>query len=181
MRRVFGLAMAAALVGSTAPSLAVAQQPVIFVGAGPTFPMGEFGDYAKTGWLAHAGVGIPIGDKGLSVGGNVVYGSNKHSDFAGDKTNLPGVFGFLQYRAGDPAKPGFYAYGQVGILNHQYKPGEGATFEGESDWKPAFGGGAGVDVPLGAVNLYVEASLIARSGTNLVPVMAGLAIPVGKK
>jgi hypothetical protein len=154
-------------------------QATVFVAAGPTFPIGEYGDYAKTGWLAMAGFTVPVGPQGLSVGGNLVYGSNKHSDVAGDKTNLPGVFGFLQYRVGPGDKPGVYFYGQLGALNHQYKSATPAA--NDSEWGFAWGGGAGVDIPVGRVSLFVEASLIARDGTNLVPLVAGLAIPVGTR
>ena len=132
MKPVLGLVVAAVLVGSLAPSGVVAQGS-IFVGAGPTFPIGDFGTYAKTGWLGYAGFGVPVGG-----------------------------FGYLQYRVGDAAKPGVYFYGQVGVLNHQYKP-------------------AGIDIPLGGVGLFIEGSLIARSGTALIPLMAGLSVPFGRK
>lgn len=122
-----------------------------------------------------------MGDKGLSVGGEVMYGSNKHSDVAGDKTNLPGAFGFLMYRVGDQSKPGLYLFGQAGILNHQYKTSGSPGYSGESDWKFAAGGGAGVDIPAGGVSLFVEGRFITRSGTNFIPFQAGVSIPVGSK
>lgn len=179
MKRVVGLVVAAILVGSLAPSGVVAQGS-IFVGAGPTFPIGDFGTYAKTGWLGYAGFGVPVGGKGLTAGANLVFGSNKHSGIAGGKTNLFGGFGYLQYRVGNPAKPGVYFYGQVGVLNHKYKPA-GTSASSQDDWKPAFGGGAGIDIPLGGVGLFIEGSLIARSGTALIPLMAGLSVPFGRK
>ncbi len=178
-RGIVGL-VAGAVVGSLAVSMAHAQAN-IYIGGGPSIPVGEFGDYAKTGWLATAGFSVPVGGKGLSVGGEVMYGSNKHSDFAGDKTNLPGAFGFLMYRVGDQSKPGIYLFGQAGILNHQYKTSGSPGYSGESDWKFAAGGGAGVDIPAGGVNVFVEGRFITRSGTSFIPIQAGISIPVGSK
>lgn len=179
MRRIVGVALAALLATSLVPSVSSAQV-TLFFGAGPTFPMGEFGDYAKTGWQAIGGFSVPVGNKGLSVGSNLSLGSNKHSGIAGDKTNLFGGFGFLQYRFGNPARPGIYIYGEGGVLSHSYKPGS-STIPDETDWKPAVGAGAGVDIPVGGAGLFIEASIVARSGTAFVPIMAGFAVPVGRK
>ena len=179
MRRIVLVACAAVVAGSLATSIGQAQTS-IFVGAGPTFPVGDYGTYAKTGWLAAAGFSVPVGTKGLSAGAELAFGSNKHSDIAGGKTNLFGGFGFLQYRVGNPAKPGVYLFGEAGALNHQYKPVSTSGVSSD-DWGFAVGGGAGVDIPMGGVSLYVEARIITRSGTGFVPIMAGIAIPFGKK
>ncbi len=182
MKGVTVAVVAGMLGGALAASSGEAQgRPSLFLAAGPSFPLGDFGDYAKTGWFSYAGFNVPIGDKGLSAGGNVAYGSNKHSDVVGDKTNLMGGFGFLQYRAGNPAKPGVYFYGEVGALNHQFKAAGSSGYGSASEWKLAVGGGAGIDIPAGPVGLFIEASIIARGDTKFVPVVAGLSIPVGKK
>jgi len=179
MKRFIASGAAALVVGAlvTAPAHG---QASIFVSGGPTFPMSDFGDYAKTGWMAMAGVNVPVGTKGWSVGGDLVYGSNSHSDVNGDKTNLPGAFGFLQYRVGPTTKTGVYFYGQAGALNHQFRS-ESVPSDNASEWGFAYGGGAGVDIPLKSVSLFFEGSIIVRDGTNLVPVVAGISIPVGKK
>jgi hypothetical protein len=171
------VALAAVLATSLVPSVSSAQV-TLFFGAGPAFPMGEFGDYAKTGWQAIGGFSVPVGSKGLSVGSNLSFGSNKHSDIAGDKTNLFGGFGFLQYRVGNPERPGIYIFGEAGVLSHAYKPAS-STGNDETDWKPAVGAGAGLDIPVGGAGLFIEASIVARSGTAFVPIMAGFAVPVG--
>jgi len=181
MRRIAGTMMAG-LIGSLLVSSVARAQVSVYVAGGPTFPTGEYGTYAKTGWLAAAGVGVSVASvKGLSFGGEFVYGSNKHDGAEGDKTNLPGVFGYAEYRVGDEAKPGVYFFGQAGMLNHQYKPGASAGYSGDSEWKFAVGGGAGVDIPAGGVSIFVEARYLTRSGTNLVPVLVGVAVPVGSK
>src|ERR1044071_931557 len=76
---------------------AQAQQPYIFAGAGANFPVSTFGDFAKTGWIATAGVGVDIGAKGLWAEAEGWYGSNKHSDVVGDKTDIFSLLGALGY------------------------------------------------------------------------------------
>ncbi|MEZ4587315.1 MAG: hypothetical protein R2909_13035 [Gemmatimonadales bacterium] len=166
-----GIVLAGSLFASTA------QAQYVFVGGGLTVPVGEYGDYAKTGWMGAAGIGVPVGDKGLSVGGEVLYGQNSHSDIDGDKTGLTAFMGYLEYRIGDDSKPGVYLLGEAGVMNHKYKPA-GMSYEGGSDWKLAVGGGAGVDIPAGSVSVFVEARFLTRSGTNFIPVLAGVAIPL---
>lgn len=179
MKRIVIAVSAALVAGSWAPSVGQAQ-PTIFVGAGPTFPIGDFGKYAKTGWLAAGGFSVPVGTKGVSLGAELIFGGNKHSDVAGDKTKLFGGFGFLQYRIGNPAKPGVYVFGEAGVLNHQYKPAS-TSLASVDDWNFAAGAGAGVDIPVGGASLFVEARIITSSGTNFIPLMAGIAFPVGKR
>jgi len=178
MRRI----LRAAVVGTAAILLSTAAQAQsaawIWAGGGATVPVGDYGDYAKTGWMAVAGVGVPIGGQGLSVGGEVLYGSNKHDDTSGDKTNLLGALAGLSYRVGDISKPGVYFMGLAGALNHQYKPGS-TSASSDNEWKFAFGGGAGVDIPGGKVSIWVEGRILSRSDTKFIPIMAGIAIPIG--
>lgn len=167
-----------ALIGLTlAARPAVAQSTSVTLGGGLTIPTGEYGDYAKTGWLTALGVTRSVGGKGMWVGGELVYGSNSHSDVVGDKTNLPGVLGNLGYRFGDDKKAGPYLFAAAGIMNHQYKSNQYAS---ESEWAFAYGLGAGVDIPAGKMALWVEARYLSRDGTNLIPLMVGVSIPVGK-
>ena len=80
------LAGAVAVLVSAAPAGA----QYIFLGGGATLPMGDYKDFAKTGWIATAGVGFDVGSRGLWVEGQGYYGSNKHDDGSGDKTDLLG-------------------------------------------------------------------------------------------
>ena len=179
-RRVVAL-FAGVVAGSFAASVAQAQSASIFLSAGPSFPLGDYGDYAKTGWFSQAGVAVPVGAKGVTVGGAVVYGSNKHNATDPGKTNLLGAFGFLQYRAGNPEKPGIYFFGEAGALNHQFKAPGTSGYGSDSEVKLAVGGGVGVDIPLGGAGLFIEADIVARGDTKFVPIQVGVAIPVGKK
>ena len=67
-------------------------QTIIYVGGGATFPTGDFGDLANTGWQAIGGVLFPVGPEGLMVGADAFYGQNNHKDevsFDSEKTWNP--------------------------------------------------------------------------------------------
>ena len=74
-----------------------------------------------------------------------------------------------------------YFFGQAGALNHQFKAAGSSGYGSDSEVKLAVGAGAGVDIPVGGVSLFIEADIIARGDTKFVPLQVGLAFPVGKK
>jgi len=59
------------------------------------------------------------------------------------------------------------------MLVHSYSPGDASGFESESETKPAFGGGAGVTIPMGSGHLWVEAKYMATEYTKLIPILIG--------
>ena len=152
------------------PAVANAQV-MLYLGGGPTFPSGEYSDYANTGWMAHAGVGVPVGPKGLMAGVDAFYGQNNHSDFDGDKTNPYGAMGFLAYRFGNPERTGIYLLGDAGLLVHKYGSD---TFDSESDSQFAFGAGAGVEIPMGGKSIFVEGHYTTSDGTNFISALVGI-------
>jgi len=178
MRRILQAVVAGAAAATLVSTTAQAQAAAIVLGGGATVPIGDYGDYAKTGWMGVGGVVVPIGDQGLFVGGEFLYGSNKHDDGTGDKTNLYGGLAGLGYRVGDRSKPGVFFFGLAGGLNHQYKPGS-STESSSNEWKFAFGGGGGFDIPVGKASIWVQGRIISRSDTKFIPILAGITIPVG--
>lgn len=120
----------------------------------------------------------------MSVGAVGLFGSNSHSDFDGDKTSLLGVLGSVAYRFGDPEKTSAFVIGNVGMLRHSYKSDMFPTEEGSSSGI-AFGGGAGIAIPRGAMNVYVMARFLTASiedaTTAFIPIQAGVSFPLGKK
>jgi hypothetical protein len=143
----------------------------LFIGGGPTFPNGDYGEYAKTGWLATVGIGFDLGTKGLWLAPEFLYGSNSHSDIDGDKTNLYGGDAVLGYtfRRDKSVRP--YIFGLGGYLVHQYSPADG---EGDSEGAFAYGFGGGLAFKLGGISLWSEARYMSRDGTNFVPILFGL-------
>ncbi len=190
MKRSAGPLFLAMLLALAVPTLASAQAS-IFLGAGATIPTGDYGDYAKTGWMGQAGAVFNVGSKGLFVAGEGFLGSNKHDDYqagggggTSDKTTLYGVDGQVGYRFGDQEKAGLYVAGLLGALIHKYSPGTGT---GDSSTGILFGGIAGVDIPAGKVNVWVEGRWMngrhSEDGeswsTGFFGLFAGVSIPVG--
>jgi hypothetical protein len=182
MKRSLFVVLLAAFWALSAPADSSAQA-AIAVGGGITFPTGDYGDYANTGWLAHAGVGFPVGDAGLSVGAAGYFGANNHEPPPdGDKTNLYGGVGFAQYNIGDAEAMSPFVFGMAGLMVHDYKSDSQPSLEG-SDTGFAAGGGAGLTVPLGGVAGFVEAWYLVGffdgGNTNLGGVTAGVQFALG--
>lgn len=182
--RVLLTVAAGALLLVAAPAATQAQW--IWVGGGLTIPTSDYGDYAKTGWMGTVGVGFPIGDSGLGVSIEGLYGSNKHDTDVtgvvdGDKTNLYGAMGSVGYRVGDPANIGPYVFAGGGLLVHQFSPETG-----DSDSSSGFGYqfGAGLDIPVGSsVGVWVEGrylgASIDSSTTAVFGILAGIGFGIG--
>lgn len=171
MRRCLPVATAlfAALALSAAPA-----QAQFFAAAGLTVPSGDFGDYAKTGWLANAGARAwQSADERLAFWVEGFYGSSKHEDVDGDKTNIYGGLGTVTYNLTTGASATPYLTGSVGYLWHQYKSDDFPEFE-DSEGGVAFGGGAGV----GFDKFYVEARYLTASineeTTAFIAIVAGI-------
>jgi hypothetical protein len=180
MRRIRMVVLAAvSLVTSVTAAHAQGGTPWLFFGAGGSFPSGNYGDYAKTGWLASGGIGYTLPSK-VFFGGEFSYGSNSHSDFAGDKTNLIGAQGFLGYDFGaTDAKVQPFVVAGAGMLNHQFRSDQFPD-DNTSEWKFAWSGGAGFQYLASAkTGIYVLGRYWARESTKFISLQAGLTIGLG--
>jgi len=153
----------------------------VYFGAGVTMPTGDYGDYAKTGYVGVAGVSFDIGPQGLSVFGEGYYGQNSHSDVDGDKTSPYGAMGGLLYDLAPEKVGGFYFFGQLGLMVHKYSSDES---EGTSDSGFGFGGGAGYGFPLGGgTELFVEGRYMQGNfddgNTAFFGLVGGVALALG--
>ena len=166
MKRFVPCAVILALAG------AAPLQAQFFVGAGPTIPTSDFGNYAKTGWMAIGGMQFSLTGMPIKIRVEGMYGSNTHDGTASEKTNLYGgmanaVFGL----GGGPV--GFYLVGGVGYLDHHYDPGSSGNPSAD-EWKAVFGGGAGLNFGLGPLHAFAEARYLNRDNTAFFPVTVGL-------
>ncbi len=175
-RRTGSLVLGALAVLALASPARAQSTPFVYVGGGLSLPMADF-DEAKMGWLANAGFGVNIGTKGLMIGVDGFYGSNKHkAPFDGDKTNLLIALGTVGYTFAPGAKVRPYVLGSVGLMNHKYVPETGTS---ESESMLAFGGGAGLLFKMGPkANLFAEARYLTASKnqytTAIVPILVGV-------
>lgn len=187
MKRSLVLSAFAALVLAALPGLAQGQLGFV-LGAGATFPVGDFGDKeltgAKTGWMVNGGVWAPVGEaRAVGVLGEIFYGSNSH-EADGDKTNLYGGFGGATYRFGDPSRPGVFVLGKVGGMAHSYKSDQFPEDE-DTEWKFAYGVGAGFAIPRDAWVPWITVQYVSTAGgdytTAFVPVSVGFTyVPGGR-
>ena len=182
------LSLAAAALFMTVPTALFAQN--IFVGGGITFPTGEFGDYAESGWVGVAGVLFPVGEGGLNVGVEGFYGQNNHMDangakIDGDKTNPYGAMAVLEYDIGSGDGIGAYIFGGAGLLIHKCSTDgtsctEDGSAGGTSDSNFGYEAGAGVGIPVGgSTSIWVEGRYMGASGTNIFGILAGLGFGIG--
>ncbi len=152
-----------------------------WLGGGATFPMSDYGDYANTGYMVSGGVGMPVGEQGLSVAAEAFFGQNGHSDTAGGFTNPYGFMAEFEFDlAGAEAVRSVYVIGGLGVLVHRYSPDTG---DSSSSSGLGLMGGGGYFFPLGVINGYVEGRVhyasIDSSNTMFAGLLAGISIPLG--
>jgi len=176
---------AAAIIALAAPITLDAQ--TLYIAGGATFPTSEFGDYAKTGWMAAGGVVFnDIGTAGLGLGVEGFYGENKHNSedtgtsLGDSKTNPYGIMGIAVYNfdTGGSIQP--YLFGGAGWMAHKYtgnilgvdisETGSGFGYQ--------FGVGVGFDLSE-SIQLFGEGRYMGGTGdvsdTKFFGLFAGLA------
>jgi hypothetical protein len=173
--------VAVALVAFAFPATLGAQS--LYISGGATFPTGDFGDYADTGWMIAGGILFnDIATGGLSLGAEGFYGENKHG---GDgKTNPYGAMGIAVFNFPTDGSLAPYVFGGAGWLAHKYSAG-GSEFdidETTSSFGYQFGAGIGFAVSE-KVSIYGEGRYMAgtgdNSGTKFLGAFAGLTFGLG--
>lgn len=129
--------------------------------------------------MASAGFGVELGKKGAWVDAEVYYGSNNHSDIAGDKTRIPAGMLALGYQFSPGKKVRPYVTGGAGFLTHRYKPVIAANATSET--KLGVTGAAGLNFVVGPeASFYVEGRYLGGKDTSIIPIMVGVTISFGK-
>ena len=169
-RSVFFLA-AFAFLAFAVPAQA---QTTLYLGAGASFPTGDFGDFSNTGWMGVGGVIFGMGDSGFGVGGEVFYGQNNTKDefgtlFENSKTSPYGVMAIADYSFGSPDGLQPYLFGGLGLMVHRFS---GDNFESESESQFGYQFGAGLGFNFG---LFVEGRYMGSSDTQYFGALAGWA------
>jgi len=180
LKKSVGFLAALALLGFAVPTHADAQGTTLYISGGGSFPTGNFGDYADTGWMAAGGVVFDIGTAGLGAGVDLFYGQNNHSyegALDGEKTSPYGAMAFLEYGFQTSGKLQPYLFGGAGLLVHRLSA-DGV--ESDSETKFGYQFGAGLGFPLGGTtSLYVEGRYMGASDTNYFAALAGFAFGLG--
>lgn len=154
------------VIGASAVSLALALGTApataqFAVGVGATMPSGDFGEYAKAGWMAGAAFNVMRASGGkIGVWLEGAYGSNGHEGEHSGKTNLMLGDVAAAYSFNPDASMSPFILGTVGYLNHSFSPDGGGECDDCSEGGLSFGGGGGVKFGKFALQArYTTASL----------------------
>ena len=183
---------AALTLGAVAALVAVSQAqaqatPYIYGAGGVNIPVGSFKDSNKTGWIASAGVGADVGDKGLWIEAEGWYGSNKFKTggtygAAAGKTDLWAALGVVGYNFMHDKSWSPYIAGGAGVLGTKYKPSTGAS---ASSTKFGYTGALGAVFKAGSsAHVFIEGRYLAGSSSGyakMLPITAGVSVSFGKK
>ncbi len=132
-----------------------AQGPQFLLGAGLGLPLGEFGDFAKTGFHGTAGVAIapaslPVG---LRLDGTFSHFGTEFDDVSWRTLSLTGN-AVYNFKTAETSRIAPYLIGGVGLYNNK-ATGDGAEgAESETDF--GINAGAGFNVAAGAASVFVE-------------------------
>lgn len=144
----------------------------IMVGGGLLMPMGDYKTADKMGFIGQAGIGFPAGPIGIRIEAD--YGQTKHKNVDGNSKLIGGMAAAV-YHFKTPASVTPYVLGGVGMYNVKFTA---TGFPDQSETKFGFGVGAGLEMKMTAMSLYLEAKYmnIATTGsaTTFIPITVGL-------
>ena len=176
MKRVTSVLAAAALALVVGASSAQAQTVVAGLGGGAVFPSGDAADITNTGWHG-AGMLWYILPSNLGFRADGIY-AQLPIEGSSEKVKLISGVANVSYMFKGSKSITPYVIGSVGYFNLKV-----ADFDSNSD--VGFGGGAGILISTGGkLKIAIEARYITiqsdPSSTNLIPITAVFAIPLGK-
>ena len=167
-RRALALAAlgAAALAATAAPAAAQLGGVNPFsvgVSGGAAIPVGDFGDFAKTGYSVDGIVAVRFPASPISLRGEVGYtrfdlkdSAFEDEDSGGLRGNFRTISGVANVVLTVPAGPAVmvrpYLIGGVGVYNSRTGvSGGGVTVNGASQNRLGFNGGVGLEIPLSGI------------------------------
>ncbi len=183
--RVFrSVVLGAVLLATAGAAPALAQGAKFSVGGGLTMPLGDFGDFASTGWHGLAAVGFQPAN--LPVGFQIdgMYQrlgvEDAPDDFDGNTQVIQGTANVV-YTFTTAEESTFHPYLIGGVGMYNFKP-TGDDLEAlvgdESETDFGINAGAGFDFQAGAVGLFVEGRFhnvfTEGESTNFIPITVGI-------
>lgn len=164
MKRIACVAAAAILISAVPAS---AQS--IYFGVGPTFPVSDYGDVAKTGFMIAGGATYEVAPQ-LSIYGEGFWGQNGgDTDVVNIDYNPSGLMGGLLYGfSGDDEAPvAPYVFGGAGLLT---------LANGDAQSGFGFQGGAGLGFGLGGFDAFAEGRFTSGSINDATVAFAALVL-----
>ncbi len=169
-----------ALVITTMAAAPLAGQQSWWISPAATFPTGDFGDDADTGWNVATGLNFAVGEGGFWVGPAVSYGSNNASE-GDDSASQLSFIANAGISTNEPGERGLFFFGNTGYSSFNI---DSDTSDPDTDWGPFIGGGAGVSIPAGESNNFFFGGryfhgLSDIDNVNYFAVFVGLGFAVG--
>ena len=169
------------LVGAPA---ARAQGAEFSLGAGPTVPLGDFGDVANIGYHGLVAVSFVPGSFPLGIQLEGMYQRLKFDEaIPGDRTNqiIQGTANLVyKFKSSEESRFRPYLIGGAGIYNFKAVGGDDVSPPGEGATATDFGinAGAGFDFKAGGAGLFLEGRFhnvfSDGSSTNFIPITVGI-------
>jgi opacity protein-like surface antigen len=183
MSSIRNVVLGAVLLASLGAAPAAAQGAKFSLGGGLTLPLGDFGDFASTGWHGLAGVSfmpanVPVGIQvdgmyqRLGVDDDLTLGDDVSNQIIQGTANA-----VYRFQVSEDTKIRPYIIGGVGLYNFKLTGDDVPdNFESETDF--GINAGAGFDFEAGAVALFVEGRFhnvfTEGDNTNFIPVTVGV-------
>jgi opacity protein-like surface antigen len=167
MKRCVSFAVAVLLCSTVAAPVAGQTPVMLFAGAGPSLPVGDFGDLADTGWMAGAGLLLLLGESGAWVGAEGIIGRNAVKDVSDMDWELLGGGGLLGYTFNPTAALAPYVFASAGVLSLKV-----SEFDSESEFSYGVGGGATYRLSPSA-SLFASARYLTADDLDVVPITIG--------
>jgi hypothetical protein len=151
-----------------------------FVGGGLATGTGDLGENTDSGWLAFAGIDLPLGvGPGLTFGVTASYARVPYKGGFDEFTGVPALFGELGYVIGAESsrivKP--YLRAGAGVQLRKYDPGT-TGFREQSDGGLAFSAGGGLQFSLAPASLFLGARFVSDADAGVLGFNGGVAFPV---
>jgi opacity protein-like surface antigen len=152
-------------------------QTTLYAGGGASFPTGDYGEYANTGWQVAGGVVFPISDTGLAVGVEASYASNERtSDAQGITYDSPfGLVASVRYGFTTLGSVEPYVSGGAGLHYMGTRGGDGTP---EIAFGYQLGAGLGFELSPSAA-IFAEGRYSANTNLGFLGVLGGLAFTLG--
>jgi hypothetical protein len=171
------LALFVLMIASVALPTDLEAQTKLYAGGGGSFPTGEFGEYADTGWLVAGGVLFPISDHGLAAGVEAFYGSNERTSGAqGITYDSPfGLVATVRYGITTLGSVEPYLSGGAGLHYMGSSGGDGTV-----NISLGYQLGVGLGFKLSAITaIFAEGRYTANADLGYLGLLGGLAFTLG--
>ena len=190
MKRTTWAALMVVMATAVVVEEAHAQRRVVpFAGGGLAKGMGDLADNTDNGWLAYAGIDIPLPalNPGLSIGVTGSYSRIPYAPVAGagefdEASTITAIVGEVGYTIGAASssivKP--YLRAGLGAQFRKYDPGT-TGYKEQTEAGLALSGGAGVQFLVSSFAFIVGAHVVTDMDAGVLGVHAGIAWPGARR